>query len=148
MMASFAERLAERPANIAKAKEEEGAKVVGYFCPYVPVELVHAAGLVPLRLMFGGEGEAAEAGEEFLGSNSCPYTRACLGYRALGKNPYYASVDALCVAWTFRRHERGSRITGSITSMSRYSRSESLVPMTGSGCDPTPWTISKRSLSS
>jgi benzoyl-CoA reductase/2-hydroxyglutaryl-CoA dehydratase subunit BcrC/BadD/HgdB len=99
MVEPLAELLRDRPASIMKAKEK-GAKVVGYFCPYVPVELIHAAGMIPLRLVFGGDVEAAEAGEQFLGSYSCPYVRACLGYRALGKDPYYAAVDALCVAST------------------------------------------------
>jgi benzoyl-CoA reductase/2-hydroxyglutaryl-CoA dehydratase subunit BcrC/BadD/HgdB len=99
MIESLRERLNERPEGLSKAKEN-GAKVVGYFCPYIPVEMIHAAGLIPIRLMFGGEGEAAEAGEQYLGPGSCPYARACLGYRALGENPYYSSIDALCVAST------------------------------------------------
>jgi benzoyl-CoA reductase/2-hydroxyglutaryl-CoA dehydratase subunit BcrC/BadD/HgdB len=99
MIGALRELLNERPESLAKAKEE-GAKVVGYFCPYVPVELIRAAGLIPLRLIHGGESEAAEAGEQFLGPSSCPYARACLGNRVLDKDPYYASVDALCVAPT------------------------------------------------
>ena len=99
MLGDLRESLNERPESLARAKEN-GAKVVGYLCPYIPVELIHAAGLIPLRLIHGGESEAAEAAEQFLGPNSCPYARACLGYRALGKDPYYASVDAMCVAST------------------------------------------------
>ena len=81
-------KLAEEPRRIAEAKEK-GTKVVGYFCPHVPEELILAAGMIPLRLAFGGELAPASAGEEFLKPYSCPYARCCLGYRLEGKNEYY-----------------------------------------------------------
>jgi benzoyl-CoA reductase/2-hydroxyglutaryl-CoA dehydratase subunit BcrC/BadD/HgdB len=92
-------RLSEEPGRITQAKEN-GAKVVGYFCPYVPEELIIAAGMIPLRLAFGGEIAAAMAGEEYLKPYSCPYARSCLGYRLDGKNEYYKLVDAICIAQT------------------------------------------------
>lgn len=92
-------RLSEEPSRIAQAKQD-GAKVVGYFCPHVPEELILAGGMIPLRLAFGGEVAPAAAGEEYLKPYSCPYARCCLGYRLEGKNEYYKLVDALCVAQT------------------------------------------------
>lgn len=92
-------RLAEEPSRLAEAKKK-GAKVVGYFCPQVPEELILAAGLIPLRLAFGGDLTSAAAGEQYLKSYSCPYARQCLGCRLVGKNEYYNLVDGVCVAQT------------------------------------------------
>ena len=99
LLSSVDQLLEQEPAKIARAKET-GTKVVGYFCPHVPEELIIAAGMIPIRLAFGGEPEPASAGEEFLKSYSCPYARSCLGYRALSSNFYYGAVDAVCVAYT------------------------------------------------
>jgi benzoyl-CoA reductase/2-hydroxyglutaryl-CoA dehydratase subunit BcrC/BadD/HgdB len=92
-------RLCEEPGRIAQAKKN-GVKVVGYFCPHVPEELILAAGMIPLRLAFGGDSAIAAVGEEYLKPYSCPYARSCLGYRLDGKNEYYNMVDAVCVAQT------------------------------------------------
>ena len=92
-------RLAGEPSRIMELKKK-GAKVVGYFCPHVPEELILAGGMVPLRLAFGGELKPASSGEEYLKPYSCPYARSCLGYRIEGKNEFYNLVDALCVAQT------------------------------------------------
>ena len=99
LLGSLDLRLREEPAYIAEAKKR-GIKVVGYFCPHVPEELIIAAGMLPVRLIFGGSIEAASAGEEFLKSYSCSYARSCLGYRTEPANFYYKAVDAVCVAYT------------------------------------------------
>jgi benzoyl-CoA reductase/2-hydroxyglutaryl-CoA dehydratase subunit BcrC/BadD/HgdB len=95
----LSKRLTEEPQRIAEARSN-GIKVVGYFCPYVPEELILAAGMIPIRLAFGGEATVATAGESCLKSYSCPYARSCIGYRIEGNNEYYKLVDALCVAQT------------------------------------------------
>jgi len=99
LLSSLTRKLAEEPQRIAKAKKS-GKKVVGYFGPYVPEELILAAGMHPVHLAFGGEPEPALAGEAFLKPYSCAYARSCLGYRMLAINSYYSAVDAVCVAYT------------------------------------------------
>ena len=99
MISSLTKRLEEEPARLAEARKK-GHKVVGYFGPYVPEELILAAGMLPVHLAFGGEPEPASAGEDFLKPYSCAYARSCLGYRKLSINPYYSAVDAVCVAYT------------------------------------------------
>jgi benzoyl-CoA reductase/2-hydroxyglutaryl-CoA dehydratase subunit BcrC/BadD/HgdB len=98
-MSSLERQLSETPARLSQARKD-GVKVVGYFCPHVPEELILAGGMIPLRLTFGGEAAPAMAGEEYLKPYSCPYARSCVGYRLEGKNEYYQAVDALCVAQT------------------------------------------------
>ena len=96
---SLKARLGEAPGRIAEAKSQ-GKKVVGYFGPYVPEELILAAGMQPLHLSFGGDAEAAAAGDEFLTSENCAFSRSCLGYRKLAKNSYFTAVDAVCVPYS------------------------------------------------
>jgi benzoyl-CoA reductase/2-hydroxyglutaryl-CoA dehydratase subunit BcrC/BadD/HgdB len=105
LLSSLKSRLDGEPQRIAEAKKS-GQKVVGYFCPYGTEELILAADMLPVRLAFGGEPEAVSAGEEFLKPNSCPYASACLGYKIISSNPYYASVDAVCVAYTYSSMRR------------------------------------------
>ena len=99
LLSSLQRKLDDEPSRIAEDKKR-GKKIVGYFGPYVPEELILAAGMHPLHLTFGGESEPALAGASFLKSNSCAFARSCLGYRQLGKNPYFNAVDAVCVART------------------------------------------------
>ena len=107
MLGRLEARLGEEPGYIAQAKSS-GTRVIGYFCPYVPEEIILAAGMIPIRLAFGGDLEPVNAGEQFLNSNCCPYARSCLGYQVLGNNPYYGMLDGLCVAQTCESMKRVS----------------------------------------
>ncbi len=93
------QRLSEEPSRISAAKQK-GLKVIGYFCPYIPEELIIAAGMLPVRLAFGGNNEPAISGEEFLKPYNCPFARSCLGYQLTGNNDYHHLLDAVCVALT------------------------------------------------
>ncbi len=55
----FVIALNESDARLRKAARE-GSKSIGYFCTYTPVELIHAAGVIPVRVM-GGVGEVNDA---------------------------------------------------------------------------------------
>ncbi len=81
----------ERMDEIAAARRG-GTKVVGYFCIYAPVEMVQAAGAIPVRLMRGGHA-AAEAGERYLRSDACSFCNACMGNFEI--DPVYKQVDAV-----------------------------------------------------
>jgi len=54
--------------------KNSGKRVVGYFCSYVPVELLSAAGLLPLRLRGAGSTDSGAA-DVFLSSRTCTYVR-------------------------------------------------------------------------
>jgi len=92
-------RLSEEPSRISEAKQK-GLKVIGYFCPYIPEELIIAAGMLPIRLAFGGNIEPATSGEDFLKPYNCPFARSCLGYQLIGNNDYHHLLDAVCMAQT------------------------------------------------
>jgi len=105
LLDSFEVKLTEEPQKISEARKN-GKKVVGYFCSYGIEELILAAGMLPVRLAFGGEPEAVSAGEDFLKPDSCPYTCSCLGYKKLSTVFYYDVVDAVCVAYTYNSMRR------------------------------------------
>ena len=61
-----------------KEAKEEGKKIMGWACNYVPEEIILAAGMVPTRVM-GGIGEIKmEEATAFLNIYSCPFTRTLL----------------------------------------------------------------------
>lgn len=57
----------------------------GWFCAYTPLEVLSAAGLEPVRLL-GVEGPTPDA-DSVLGTNICPYVRACLEQGLAGDAP-------------------------------------------------------------
>jgi benzoyl-CoA reductase/2-hydroxyglutaryl-CoA dehydratase subunit BcrC/BadD/HgdB len=89
--AALAQIRRERVDEIAGARRS-GAKAVGYFCIYAPVEMVQAAGAIPVRLMRGGHA-AEQAGERYLRADACSFCNACLGNFEL--EPAYRQVDAI-----------------------------------------------------
>jgi len=89
--------LEERPAEIAEAKEN-GRKVLGYFCSYVPEEIVHAAGIIPIRLARRGKNAAVSLGNTYLSSSSCPYACSCVGIKKGKRDPYFQAVDVIADA--------------------------------------------------
>jgi benzoyl-CoA reductase/2-hydroxyglutaryl-CoA dehydratase subunit BcrC/BadD/HgdB len=92
------EKLKVLPEYLAE-KKENGSKIIGYFCNYIPEELIKSVDAIPLRLVSGGVPEAMQAGEQFVKSYCCPYIRSCIGNRA-NQNQLYEYLDAVCVAGT------------------------------------------------
>jgi bzd-type benzoyl-CoA reductase N subunit len=54
------EKIASDPHAYARNMKTRGKKVLGYFCSYTPEEIIHAAGLHPVRL-FGARGDLSLA---------------------------------------------------------------------------------------
>ena len=57
----------------------KGKKVVGFFCPYVPEEILYAADILPFRLRAPGCTETTEA-DVYMSSINCSYCRSCLQF--------------------------------------------------------------------
>jgi len=55
-----------------------GKKVIGYFCSYVPEEIIHAAGFVPYR-MRAVDNRGTAKGEIYYSSINCSFVKACFG---------------------------------------------------------------------
>ncbi len=87
--------LAGRQDQLQKAKAN-GVKVVGYFPGnFVPEELIHAAGAVPVCLTRGGDTAPAEAALAVVPRLICPFARYQIGERLLKTDPYHAMIDLL-----------------------------------------------------
>jgi benzoyl-CoA reductase subunit C len=77
----------ERRHQEARAwKERSGGKVVGLFCCSVPEELIHAAGMLPVRLL--GEHEDTSEADIHFPVNVCPYPKACFDQALKGRYDY------------------------------------------------------------
>lgn len=81
-----------RHEEAVRFKRETGRKIVGVFCCDVPEELIHAAGMVPVRIM-GEHEDPTEAGLH-LPVNVCPYPKSCLDQALKGRYDY---LDGLVV---------------------------------------------------
>jgi benzoyl-CoA reductase subunit C len=65
-------------------------KVIGYFCDFVPEELLDAAGFVPIRLL--GARESISLADKYLQSNACSFARSCLELVLNGTYRYLSGV--------------------------------------------------------
>jgi bcr-type benzoyl-CoA reductase subunit C len=68
----------------------EGRKVLGYFCTYTPIELIHAAGFVPVRILGGGV--STERAASLTPTFICPYLRQALEKALRGEYDYLSGV--------------------------------------------------------
>jgi len=60
----------------AKALKEEGKKIIGYVCSFVPLEIISASGCIPFRVR-GNINEPITTGDTLLETIVCPYYRSC-----------------------------------------------------------------------
>ncbi len=59
-----------------KDAASQGRKVIGYFCTYTPIEIIHASGFLPVRI-WGGTGRIEKA-YSLVPNFICPYMRLSL----------------------------------------------------------------------
>ncbi|MBN1190126.1 MAG: 2-hydroxyacyl-CoA dehydratase [Dehalococcoidales bacterium] len=87
--------LRDRPNQLQEASKN-GIKVVGYFPGnYVPEEMIHAAGAIPLCLIHGGDSAPADTALSVVPRLICPFARYQIGEQLLKNNPYYNMIDLL-----------------------------------------------------
>ena len=83
-----------RKAGFMRMKQlkDQGAKVVGMFCSFVPMELVYAAGALPVGLCAFTD-EPIPAAEANLPRNLCPLIKASYGFALTDTCPYFYFSD-------------------------------------------------------
>jgi len=75
----------------AKAwKESTGNKVVGYFCTYVPEEILYAANILPVRIL--GSHEPPTVTEPYIFAMFCHLCRDCLAQGLKGRFDYIDGI--------------------------------------------------------
>lgn len=75
-----------------KAHKDNGGKIVGTYCSFIPTELIMAAGAIPVTLCATSE-EPIAAAEEHLPSNLCPLIKASYGFALTDTCPYFYFSD-------------------------------------------------------
>lgn len=71
------------PDRLAAAKSE-GKKIIGYFCSYMPEEIIHASGMIPYRMRAVGSSGTSRA-DAWYSSINCTFARRCFDM-ALGES--------------------------------------------------------------
>ena len=92
MIDEFRKYRQNRHQEAMRWKKETGKKVIGVFCCDVPEEIIHAADMLPVRVL-GDHEEATEADLHFP-TNVCPYPKNCFDQALKGRYDY---LDGLVV---------------------------------------------------
>lgn len=89
------EELSEMSKTIANPAVDkwkaQGKPIVGFFCSYIPEEILHAAGIFPYRIKARGCTTTAAA-DAFLSAFNCSFARSCL---ELGLGGTYGFLDGV-----------------------------------------------------
>lgn len=93
---AFEEFTGARREGFLKMKnlKESGAKVVGAYCTYTPLEIIYAAGLVPVSLC-SSSNDAIRHAEIDLPKNLCPLIKASYGVAVSDTCPYFYFADLI-----------------------------------------------------
>ncbi|ABO35627.1 2-hydroxyglutaryl-CoA dehydratase, D-component [Methanococcus maripaludis C5] len=76
------------------AQKDEGKKVFGLFCTFVPTELILAADAIPVGLC-GGKEATIPSAEEILPRNICPLIKSSFGFKKEKSCPYFEASDVV-----------------------------------------------------
>ncbi len=93
MFERFAEIYEQRHQYARDWKARTGGKVLGYFCTYVPEEILYAANVLPVRIL--GSHEPQDVTEPHIFGMFCPFCRDCL---AQGLKNRFDYLDGLMIA--------------------------------------------------
>ncbi len=75
----------------AKELKNEGRKIIGYICSFVPLEIITASGCVPFRIR-GDIQEPITKGDTLLETIVCPFVRSCFDLAVKGKYDFLAGI--------------------------------------------------------
>ncbi len=93
MIEMFQEWYEKRHEYAKQWKDKTGGKVLGYFCTYVPEEILCAADILPVRIL--GSHEPQDVTEPHIFAMYCPFCRDCLAQGLEGKFDY---LDGIMIA--------------------------------------------------
>lgn len=79
-----------RHAYAKEWKAKTGKNVFGYMCTYVPEEVIHAAGILPVRIL--GSHEPQDVTEPHIYTMFCPFSRDVLAQGLQGRYSYLEGV--------------------------------------------------------
>jgi len=88
---SFRKMTSELPNSLIKAWEQDGKPVVGTVCSNIPEEILHAAGVLPIRVRAPGLQETSIA-DSHLHRLNCSYTRSVLELLLRGELDFMSGI--------------------------------------------------------
>ena len=94
----IADFFGQREKEIRTAKED-GKKVIGYTCMFAPIELILAAGGIPVRVSSGWY-DTAKLGDRIVPVEVCPVIRSTIGTKMVDLSPYLELSDAIITTLT------------------------------------------------
>jgi bzd-type benzoyl-CoA reductase N subunit len=74
--------------------KSQGKKVFGWLCTYVPEEIIHAAGILPVRITGYAQETELDDGNAYLYINNCSFSRSCLQMGLRGDYNYLDGIVA------------------------------------------------------
>ena len=77
-----------------KAWKEQGKKIVGFLCAYVPEEILYAADILPYRVRATGCKRTARA-DLWMSNFTCSFARSCLEFALDGSYDFLDGVIGL-----------------------------------------------------
>ncbi|MFH1383214.1 MAG: 2-hydroxyacyl-CoA dehydratase family protein [Chloroflexota bacterium] len=77
--------------------KSQGKKVFGWLCTYVPEEVIHAAGALPIRITGYTQETELEDGNAYLYINNCSFSRSCF---QMGIRHEYDFLDGIVAGST------------------------------------------------
>jgi benzoyl-CoA reductase/2-hydroxyglutaryl-CoA dehydratase subunit BcrC/BadD/HgdB len=87
-LSPFVDAVREREERLSRQAQKQ--KVFGWFCTYTPIELVHAAGFLPVRI-YGGMTQIEKA-NALVPNFICPYMRTSLERALRGEYKYLSGI--------------------------------------------------------
>ena len=73
---------------------EQGRKVIGTFCVFVPEELIIAVNAIAVGLCAGAD-IASDAAEQFVPRNTCALIKSAFGFKLAKVCPYIEATDMI-----------------------------------------------------
>ena len=95
----FQRAIAEQTTRLRESAEQ-GRRFIGYFCTYAPVELIHAAGFIPIRV--SGRSKTVQDADSLVPVFICPFLRQAMEAGMAGEYDYLSGIvqgytcDAAC----------------------------------------------------
>ncbi len=90
VFSEFRERIDKRHEYAEAWKERTGNKIIGYFCTYVPEEILYAANVLPVRVL--GSHEPPTVTEPYIFAMFCHLCRDCLAQGLKGRFNYIDGI--------------------------------------------------------
>ncbi len=94
MKTEFLEAVTQIEIDSAQKWKENGGKIVGYTCSFIPVELFYAAGILPVRLR-GITAGSMEISDSYYGPFVCSFPKALLQLAGTG---HYHFLDGAVIS--------------------------------------------------